>query len=139
MAQYVVKLRGYTAGYCESSIVVLDRPLNLYGDVEASSGALRWRGAEMISIAGRIVVAPALVGSTVAPYIAYALKKRGLQPCAIVTGHVDTVAVAAAVLGDIVLAAANWRELVKVLAHCTSGAKGVLRSRPPHAHLLINC
>ena len=78
---------------------VSTHPFSFLGDIIVESGEVRGVG----SIARSILVVPALVGSTVGPYVLYALSKRGLAPNALITRSVDPTLVAGCVLADVPL------------------------------------
>lgn len=75
------------------------RPFSFLGDVVVDSAEVRGVG----SVAQSVLVAPALVGSTVGPYVLYALSKRGLAPRALVVKSVDPTLVAGCVLANVSL------------------------------------
>ncbi len=86
--------------------------ISFYGDVDSESGRL-YDGR---SVSGRVVVAEKSRGSTVGPYILYALKERGLAPKAILlVSRSDPVLVAGAVLSNIVLVDSLPGEALEVL------------------------
>ncbi|MEM0243743.1 MAG: DUF126 domain-containing protein [Zestosphaera sp.] len=78
---------------------VSTRPFSFLGDVVIESAEVKGVG----NIAQSVLVAPALVGSTVGPYVLYALSKRGLAPKALITKSVDPTLVAGCVLADVSL------------------------------------
>jgi len=69
------------------------------GDVVVENAEVRGVG----TIARSVLVVPAFVGSTVGPYVLYALSKRGLAPKALVTKSVDPTLVAGCVLAGVSL------------------------------------
>jgi predicted aconitase with swiveling domain len=93
------KGRPVVAGHVDGEVVVVES-VSFYGDVNVDSGSL----VDGRSIAGRIVLARKGRGSTVGPYILYALKRKGKAPKAIIlTSKSDPVLVAGAVLAEVVL------------------------------------
>lgn len=91
---------------------VSTRPFSFLGDVVVENAEVKGVG----SIARSVLVVPALVGSTVGPYVLYALSKRGLAPKALVTRSVDPTLVAGCVLAGVSLyklvsSAADFNEL----------------------------
>lgn len=74
-------------------------PFSFLGDVIIDSAEVKGVGG----IAQSVLVAPALVGSTVGPYVLYALSKRGLAPRALITKSVDPTLVAGCVLANVSL------------------------------------
>ncbi len=109
------------------------RPFSFLGDVVVESGEVRGVG----SVARSVLVVPALVGSTVGPYVLYALGKRGLAPKALITRSIDPTLVAGCVLADVSLyrfvsGAVDFNELkaLEGLDACVEGDKlriGLLR------------
>jgi len=75
------------------------RPFSFLGDVVVESGEVRGVG----SVARSVLVVPALVGSTVGPYVLYALGKRDLAPKALITRSIDPTLVAGCVLANVSL------------------------------------
>ena len=135
MTTLTISGRGLTAGRCRGPLLGLENPLNLYGDVDPKTGTLRGSG---VRVSGAVIAVKAVVGSTVAPYIAYALRRQGLAPCAIATTAVDPVVVAAAVLGNIVLVEVDNQTLKKLISlggSCTAEVE----SNPPRAELRLTC
>ncbi len=135
-----LKLRGLVEGACNARpLLALAGPLNLYGDVDPELGVYRPAG---VSISGRVLIVRSFVGSTVAPYVAYALRRRGLGPCGVVVEDVDGVAVASAVLGGFALAKADRGQLAALLAGVRrqpGPCLATLVSRPPGAELAVSC
>ena len=135
MAALTASGRGLTSGRCRGPLLSLRNPLNLYGDIDPETGTLRDSG---VRVSGAIIVVEAIVGSTVAPYVAYALRKRGLAPCAIATTAIDPVVVAAAVLGNIVLVEIDHQTLKKLIS-LGGACSAEVESNPPKAELKLTC
>ncbi|MDM7274555.1 MAG: DUF126 domain-containing protein [Thermoprotei archaeon] len=86
--------------------------ISFYGDVDPESGRL-YDGR---SVSGRVIVAEKSRGSTVGPYVLYALRERGLAPKAILlVSRSDPVLVAGAVLSSVVLVDSLPRGALEVL------------------------
>lgn len=102
--------RALVAGNAEGEAVRVEA-VSFFGDVNAETGRL----ADGRSIADKILVAKRGKGSTVGPYVMYALKKRGLAPRAILlTSRSDPVLVAGAVIAEIVLIDSLPEEILAV-------------------------
>ena len=132
MVRVELKGRGYVEGVCMGSRLVVFERLNLYGDTDPERGLIRG-----VPVKDAIIVAGGLVGSTVAPYKAYALARRGLAPCALVAPNPDPVYVAAAVLGGFALVGVSARDLS--LVPRSPGCRGYVVSMPPRATVTIEC
>lgn len=91
--------RIYGSGNVCGELKVSTHPFSFLGDVVVESAELRGVG----SIARSVLVVPAFVGSTVGPYVLYALSKRGLAPKALVTKSIDPTLVAGCVLAGVPL------------------------------------
>jgi predicted aconitase with swiveling domain len=114
------KGRPVVAGYVDGEVVVVES-VSFYGDVNVDSGSL----VDGRSIAGRIVLARKGKGSTVGPYILYALKRKGKAPKAIIlTSKSDPVLVAGAVLAEVVLVDSVPED---VMRYARDGDKIVIR------------
>ncbi len=91
--------RPVVPGHAEGEVVVVES-ISFYGDVNVDKGVL----VDGRSIAGKILLARRSRGSTVGPYILYALKRRGNAPRAIIlTSRSDPVLVAGAVIAEVTL------------------------------------
>ena len=91
--------RPVVPGYAEGEVVVVES-ISFYGDVNVDTGVL----VDGRSIAGKILLARRSRGSTVGPYILYALRRKGKAPKAIIlTSKSDPVLVAGAVIAGITL------------------------------------
>ncbi|MEM0038239.1 MAG: DUF126 domain-containing protein [Zestosphaera sp.] len=80
-------------------LMVAAKPFSFLGDVTVDLAEVRGVGR----IAGTILLAPAAVGSTVGPYVLYALSRRGLAPKALAVKSVDPALVAGCVLAGVSL------------------------------------
>ncbi len=132
--QKQLRLRGLVEGEARGQLLVLDVPLSFYGDIDPETGRL-YDGR---NVAGKIIIAPSSRGSTVGPYVAYALSKRGLKPAGVIveTNPPDPILVASCVIADIPLATNLKREERKKLNdYCTAH----LIVKPPDALLYIDC
>lgn len=78
---------------------VSTKPFSFLGDVAVDSAEVKDVG----KIAQAILLAPAIVGSTVGPYVLYALGRKGLAPKALVVKSIDPTLVAGCVLAEVSL------------------------------------
>ncbi|HIQ23887.1 MAG TPA: DUF126 domain-containing protein [Pyrodictium delaneyi] len=126
------ELRGLVEGRAAGETLVVRGRLSFYGEVDPEKGIL----VDGRSIAGRILVMEGGRGSTVGPYILYALSRRRLAPSAIVVVEAEPILVAGAVMAAVPLAAGLPREVLKRLR---DGCRAELESKPPKALLTIEC
>ena len=124
------KLRGHIGGEARAPVVVVKQRISFYGEVREG------RLVDGRVIAGRILVAKGTRGSTVAPYILYGLKKRGLAPLGIVVSKVEPMIVAGCVMSSIPLASGIP---VDTLEELRDGCEAVLVVNPPQGELVIRC
>lgn len=102
--------RAVVAGEARGEAVKVES-VSFFGDVNAETGRL----SDGRSIAGKILVARRGKGSTVGPYVMYALKKRSLAPAAILlASKSDPVLVSGAVIAEIVLVDSLPEEIMKI-------------------------
>ena len=123
-------LRGLVEGRACGPLLIVDRSISFYGEVDPDTGVLKGVG----SIAGKILVFRGSRGSTVGPYIMYALRRRGLAPAGIVVSKAEPMLVAGAVLAEIPLAEGITGEAI---AKLQAGVKAVLEVKPPQAILSV--
>ncbi|GEM_PF-1828423 len=129
-----LELRGLVEGTASGELLVLRSPLSFYGEVDPETGRIHGVGD---SLAGRLLVIPSTRGSTVGPYVLYALSRKGLAPCGIVVSEAEPLLVAGAVLAEIPLAAGIDKATIDMLAE--QECSGSLVSEPPKAVLDLAC
>ena len=95
------RLRGLVEGTAEGHLLVYNDYVSFYGEIDPHRGVLKPLNA---MLKGKILAIRGVRGSTVGPYILYALAKNGLSPAGLIVEHADPLAVASAVLADIPLA-----------------------------------
>lgn len=98
---HCIKLRGLVEGHAKGRLLVYPGYVAFYGEIDPEKGVLKPANSPL---RGRILVIRGVRGSTVGPYIIYALAKRGLAPSGIIVEHVDPLVVTSAVIADIPLA-----------------------------------
>jgi len=100
-----MKLNGrvLNAGNVSGEAVVIDVPFSFIGDVNPINGQITLTGHRLFgtSLKGKIMVIPTGRGGTIAPYIAYQLKKNGMAPLAILCNDIEPVTLECALTMDI--------------------------------------
>ncbi|BEP18099.1 hypothetical protein PYJP_14510 [Pyrofollis japonicus] len=128
----ILRLKGHVRGAARAPLLVVNKRISFYGEVDKDKGLL----LDGRSVANRILITKGTRGSTVAPYIIYGLKKKGLAPAAIVVSSIEPMIVAGCVMSSIPLASGfPEKYFEKVSDECM----GELRVEPPEAFLLITC
>ncbi len=97
-------VRGLVEGYARGSLLVYPGYVAFYGEIDPRKGILKPVNSPL---KGRILVIRGVRGSTVGPYILYALAKKGLAPAGIIVEHADPLVVTSAVMANIPLAASS--------------------------------
>ncbi len=120
----MLRAKVFSSHVVEGEALVVD-VLSFLGDVDPETGTIvaKDSGAYGEKVCNKILVIKRCRGSTVGPYILYALSRKGLAPKAIVLGDRDPVVIAGAVLSDIPLAIVIDREL---LTYVHSGCRIVV-------------
>ncbi|MFP3213682.1 MAG: DUF126 domain-containing protein [Nitrososphaeria archaeon] len=85
-----------------STLKVIDKPISFLGMVNPKTGILK-ADDNPIEITGVILSFPYMIGSTVAPYIIYSLKKNKKAPLAIISSSVDALLASGCAISDIPL------------------------------------
>ncbi|MCR4441824.1 MAG: DUF126 domain-containing protein [Peptococcaceae bacterium] len=95
--------RVLNAGYVRGEAVVIDVPFSFIGDVNPTNGEITLTGHHLFGtpLKGKIMVIPTGKGGTIAPYIAYQLKKNDKAPLAILCNHIEPVTLECALTMDI--------------------------------------
>lgn len=97
------RVRVLVEGDAEGPLLVYDKPISFYGEVDSTSGVLKPLGPGA-SVAGKLLAFPRARGSTVGSYVLYSLKHYGAAPLALVVSKADPVLVAGCVISQIPLA-----------------------------------
>lgn len=87
----------------EGEALVSKSPISFLGNVDPETGVIQNHPLEGESIAGRVLVFPTGVGSTVGTYVIINLAENGLAPKAIIQRKADTVTLIGAVVAGIPL------------------------------------
>jgi predicted aconitase with swiveling domain len=92
-------------GRATGQAVVLDVPFSFIGDFDPDTGRLLMQGhpLEGQELAGKVLVIPNGKGGTIAPFIAYAAKKKGNAPAAILCDRIEPITCESAITIDIPL------------------------------------
>ena len=114
-----ITVRGLVEGYAEGSLLVYPGYVAFYGEIDPQKGILKPVNSPL---KGRILVIRGVRGSTVGPYILYALAKKGLAPVGIIVEHVEPLVVTSAVMANIPLAGSN-----EITERVENGVKAELR------------
>ncbi len=85
-----------------STLKIVEKPISFLGMVNPKRGSLKIDDKE-IEITGKVLSFPYMIGSTVAPYIIYSLKKNKKAPLAIITSSVDALLASGCAISDIPL------------------------------------
>lgn len=99
-AEELVEAKAIVPGYCEGAIVAYNGYISFFGEVDPQSGCLVEGG---VCITGKVLAFRGSRGSTVGPYIIYALSKNSKGPRCMVVEEVEPMLVAGCVLAGIPL------------------------------------
>ncbi len=99
----VIRGKVIVEGEAEGEVLFTDYPITFYGGVDMKSGEIIQTDHPLrgTSIAGKVLVFPHGVGSTVGSYVIYGLKKYGKAPVAMVVESIDTVTATGVILASI--------------------------------------
>ena len=119
------------AGDAGGEVLVLDRPLSLWGGVDAEHGVITsqrhpQRGA---SLTGRVVVMPVVIGSSSSSSVLAEMLRRGSGPAALVLGHPDSILA----IGSIV-AGRMYERGCPIVVLDTAGMATLAKARRAHVH-----
>lgn len=96
-------LKAVKSPVAEGEALVSQSPISFLGNVDPETGVIKNHPLEGESVAGRVLVFPTGVGSTVGTYVIINLAEKGLAPRAIVQRKADTVTLVGAVVAGIPL------------------------------------
>jgi len=85
-----------------STLKVIDKPVSFLGMVNPKTGILKAEDNH-VEITGVILSFPYMIGSTVAPYIIYSLKRNKKAPVAMICSSVDALLASGCAISDIPL------------------------------------
>ena len=106
-------------GDCEAPLVLLDRYISFFGEVDPVKGIVK---PENIHIGGKALVFKGSRGSTVGSYIIYALKYYGHRPACFIVKEAEPILISGCVLADIPLfIARDYDYLVQLVSSIRNG------------------
>ena len=85
-----------------STLKVIDKPVSFLGMVDPKMGILKAED-NTVELTGVILSFPYMIGSTVAPYIIYSLKRNKKAPVAMISSSVDALLASGCAISDIPL------------------------------------
>lgn len=87
-------------GQCKGRLLALDKYISFFGEVDPETGCLR---EEQVCFEGKVLAFRGSRGSTVGPYVLYALRKNSKNPVCMLVASVEPMLVVGCVLGEIPL------------------------------------
>lgn len=96
-----IKVKPVVPGICKGEALVIDRYLSFFGEVDPETACLR--DDPNVCIQGKVLVFRGSRGSTVGPYIIYALSRSDKKPVCMIAEEVEPMLIAGCVLGEIPL------------------------------------
>jgi predicted aconitase with swiveling domain len=80
-------------GEASGEVLSLTRPLSFWGGVDAERGVISSHGHPQLgtSLIGRIMVMPAVIGSSSSSSVLAEMLRRGTGPAGLVLGHPDSI------------------------------------------------
>lgn len=96
----IINVKTVVPGLCRGKLLVVDRYISFFGEVDPNSGCLK---EEAVCLPSVVLAFRGTRGSTVAPYIIYALKKNGKNPVCMIVKDVEPMLVTGCVIADIPL------------------------------------
>ncbi|MEM4663815.1 MAG: DUF126 domain-containing protein [Desulfurococcaceae archaeon] len=96
----VVKVKAIVPGMCKGELIAVNKYVSFFGEVDPESGCLM---EDHLCIPGSVFAFKGTRGSTVAPYVLYALKRKGKNPSCIIVEDVEPMLVTGCVIAEIPL------------------------------------
>jgi len=96
-----IKVKPIIPGNCRGVALVLDKYISFFGEIDPETGCLREDPG--ICLSGKVFIFKGSRGSTVGPYILYALRKHDNHPICIIAEEVEPLLIAGCVLSEIPL------------------------------------
>ena len=89
----VVRASVLVSGEASGEVLALTRPLSFWGGVDVERGVIISRGHPQagVTVAGRIVVLPTVIGSSSSSSVLAELLRIGAGPAGLVLGHPDSI------------------------------------------------
>lgn len=90
-------------GEASGAVLRSDEPVGFFGHLDPETGVYSESGHPLDGkcVKGTVLAFPRAKGSTVGSYVAYALKKTGHAPAAMLIGECDTITAVGAIIGEI--------------------------------------
>ena len=113
----ILKGRKVNGGKAEGQAIVSRMPFSYLGDFDPRTGTVLPEGHDLKgqSISGKIFVFPVGKGSTVGPNVAYAAKRQGNTPKAMVCVDAEPVMAMVAIMNDIPMVAGLEKSALDVI------------------------
>lgn len=96
----IARVKSIIEGECRGNILVLDKYISFFGEIDPETGCLR---GESTCISNKVLVFRGSRGSTVGPYVVYALKKNSKAPTCIIVSEIEPMLVVGCVIAEIPL------------------------------------
>ena len=105
-------LRVIVKGKAQGQVMIAKKPINFLGAVDKKTGKIRDEKHDLFgkSLAGKILVFPFGVGSSVGAYTIYSLKSNNCAPLAMICSKADMTTVSGCALANIPLVLATKEE-----------------------------
>ena len=99
------RITGHTVskGRSEGIALVCTEPISFLGGVDPETGIILKGECKGQSVAGKVLVFPSGMGSTVGSYVIYQMAKNGVAPCAIINIETEPIVAVGAVISAIPL------------------------------------
>ena len=119
------------AGTASGEVLVLARPLSLWGGVDPERGVVTSHGHPQLGspLTGRVVVMPVVIGSSSSSSVLAEMLRRGTGPAALVLGHPDSILA----IGSIV-AGRMYQRGCPIVVLDTAGMATLAGARRAHVH-----
>jgi len=117
---YRGKVKPVITGPCFGEVVLVDSYISFFGEVNPDQGCLVVQ--ENTCFRDKVFIFRGTRGSTVAPYVIYALRKNNTAPKCILVAELEPMLIAGCVLAEIPLfLIENYKELVNSICDFKEG------------------
>jgi len=98
-------IKGHTVskGQGTGNALVCTEPISFLGGIDPETGIILKGECKGKSVAGKVLVFPSGMGSTVGSYVIYQMAKNGVAPCAIINLETEPIVAVGAVISGIPL------------------------------------
>ncbi|MCC6033960.1 MAG: DUF126 domain-containing protein [Desulfurococcaceae archaeon] len=101
-------------GPCSGEVVLVDGHISFFGEIDPEQGCLI--NLENVCFRDKILIFKGTRGSTVAPYVIYALRRNNIAPRCMLVAEVEPMLIAGCVLAEIPLfIVEKYEELVELV------------------------